>query len=116
MKNADCFLWKSKHSKNENYETNNRVIDVLFLQFEKQFIRDDESRKLIKDKRSKAWKKHKWNQHTLKLEQNGTSVPKLEQNGTNGTVSVSVSVSDSVSVSVSDKEKEINNIPSPLKK
>ena len=65
---------------------------------EPQIERDTDKWLDIKEKRSMAGKKHKGNQYVA-LEQrktNGTSVPFVEQNGTNGSVSVSVSVSDSV--------------------
>lgn len=78
----------------------------------------------IREKRSNAGKAHKGNQHTAseqmeQMQTKGTNVPSvstLEQNGTNGTVSVSVS--DNVSVdnnSVILKEKEDTKV-SPKKK
>lgn len=82
----------------------------------------------IREKRSNAGKAHKGNQHTAseqmeQMQTKGTNVPSvstLEQNGTNGTVSVSVSdnVSDNVSVdnnSVILKEKEDTIISSKKK-
>ena len=68
---------------------------------EPQIERDFDRWLDIREKRSNAGKLHKGNQYK-NVEQmehrqtNGTSVPTLEQDGTNGTVSVSVS--DSVSV------------------
>jgi hypothetical protein len=82
---------------------------MLAFNFAKTTLdKDREKYEDTRKKRSEAGKKHKGNQY-----KNGTSVPfdeQMEQNGTNGTVSVSVSdsvnVSDSVSVSV-------NNIAPP---
>lgn len=81
---------------------------------EPQIERDFDKWLDIREKRSNAGKSHKGNQYST-LEQtehkqtNGTNVPSLEQNGTNG----SVSVSDSVSVdnnSVILKEKDNTNV------
>lgn len=85
---------------------------------EPQIERDFDKWLDIREKRSNAGKAHRGNQYSV-MEQtehkqtNGTSVPTLKQNGTNGTVSVSDSVSDSVSVdnnSVILKEKENTNV------
>ena len=51
--------------------------------------RQQEKYKRICEKRREAGMKHKGNQYTRVLEQNGTNgtlVPKMEQNGTNGTI------------------------------
>lgn len=108
-------LFKAIYEYNVNKKnTLDGVLKLVFISFKKTFDRDEEKWEDITAKRSEAGKKHKGNQYTRKKEvengTNGTSVPKMEQNGTNGTVSVSVSdsvnVSDSVSVSV-------NNIAPP---
>lgn len=77
------------------------TLDIAFAFFKASIDRADEKWQDIKKKRSEAGKKHTGNQYTRtkKMEQ-------MEQNGTNGTVSVS----DSVSVSVSDSVSVINNI------
>lgn len=108
-------LFKAIYEYNVNKKnTLDGVLKLVFISFKKTFDRDEQKWEDITSKRSEAGKKHKGNQYTRKKETeigtNGTSVPKMEQNGTNGTVSVSVSdsvnVSDSVSVSV-------NNITPP---
>ena len=84
---------------------------------EPQIERDLDKWLDIREKRSIAGKKHTGNQHIRKLEQmeqvlsNGTNDNKMEQNGTNGTVSVTVS--DSVSVDNNNvvlKEKEDTDV------
>ena len=83
------------------------TLKVIFIPFKNSFDRDEEKWEEISKQRSEAGKRHTGNQYTR--QKNGTTVPicskkwnKMEQNGTNGTVSVSASVSDSVSVNVND--------------
>lgn len=87
---------------------------------EPQIERDFDKWLDIREKRSNAGKAHKGNQHsfveqTEQKQTNGTSVPTLEQNGTNGTVSVSDNVSVDNNNSVILKEKEDTKV-SPKKK
>ncbi len=49
------------------------------------FERADEKYQRTIERRREAGKKHKGNQYTRKMEQNGTKWNKMEQNGTNGT-------------------------------
>lgn len=68
----------------------------------------------VKNARSEAGKKHKGNQYSRnKMEQNGTTV---EQNGTNGTLSLPLSLNSSLSLSLSSpltlslaREREIKD-------
>ena len=111
-------LFKAIYEYNVNKKnTLDGVLKLVFISFKKTFDRDEEKWEDITAKRSEAGKKHKGNQYTRKkenemeqMEQVFQKWNKMEQNGTNGTVSVSVSdsvnVSDSVSVSV-------NNITPP---
>lgn len=90
---------------------------------EPQIERDFDKWLDIREKRSNAGKKHQGNQYskvkqTEQAQTNGTSVPTMEQNGTNGSVSVSVNVSDNVSVdnnSVILKEKSDTIVSSEKK-
>ena len=85
---------------------------MLAMSFiEPQIERDYDKWLDIKEKRSNAGKAHKGNQYTM-VEQmehkqaNGTNVPTLEQNGTNGTVSVDNISKDNVILKENLKEKE----------
>lgn len=78
------------------------ALKVIFIPFKTSFDRDDEKWENIRKVRAEAGKKHKGNQYTK-----GKKMEQMEQDGTNG--SVSVSVSDSVSVNVSDSVCVINN-------
>jgi len=111
----------------------NGALKLVFIPFKTAFDRDEDKWEDIINKRSEAGKRHTGNQYTRKKEKekengtNGTSVPieetidkkgenkikwinQMEQNGTNGTVSVSVS--DNVNVNVNDNVSvSVNNIP-----
>ena len=80
---------------------------IIFIPFKTAFDRDEIKWEETSKKRSEAGKKHTGNQYTRKKE-----MEQMEQNGTNGTVTVSVSdtvtVNDTVSESVS-----VNNIEPP---
>lgn len=108
-------LFKAIYEYNVNQkETLTGILKLVFIPFKTSFDRDEEKWEEIIEKRSEAGKKHTGNQYTRKKEKeigtNGTSVPKMEQNGTNGTVSVSVN--DSVSVNVNDSVSgSVNNKP-----
>ena len=88
------------------YNTTKKIIlkgslKIIFIPFKTSFDRDDEKWEKTRNARSEAGKRHTGNQHTRK---------KMEQNGTNGTVSVSGS--DNVSVNVSDSVSvSVNNTP-----
>ncbi len=112
-------------------------LKLIFIPFRNSFDRDEKKYDEIVEKRSNAGKNHTGNQYTRKKEReqmeqvfqsefdfenkdqsddkNDDFQKKLEQNGTNGTVSVSVSdsvnVSDSVSVSVN---KSVPNTHTPI--
>lgn len=76
------------------------TLKTLFLNIKNTLDRNDQKWEDIKKKRSEAGKKHTGNQYTRqKMEQ-------MEQNGTNGTVSVSENVNVNVSVSEKEKKKE----------
>ena len=112
-------LFKAIYEYNVNQkETLTGILKLVFIPFKTSFDRDEEKWEEIIEKRSEAGKKHTGNQYTRKKEKeigtNGTSVPKMEQNGTNGTVSVSdsVSVNDNVNVNVNDSVSvSVNNKP-----
>lgn len=59
----------------------------------KQLDEDNQKRNEIIQKRSEAWKRHTWNQYTMKdnrRKAQKNTVEQMEQNGTNGTVNVNV--------------------------
>lgn len=75
----------------------------------KQLDEDNQKRNEIIQKRSEAWKKHTWNQYTMKdnrRKAQKNTVEQMEQNGTNGTVNVNDNdnVNDNVNVNVNDNE------------
>ena len=78
---------------------------------EPQIERDFDKWLDIREKRSNAGKKHRGNQYSL-LEQaeqdetNGTSVPTLEQNGTNGTVTVTDTVTVEKDIVLYEERKD----------
>lgn len=83
------------------------MLAIVWAFFRQQLEIDIDKYEQIKKKRSEAGKRHKGNQHTNRT--NGTSVPSVEQNGTNGTVNVN----DNVNVNVNDNVNNnnvINNI------
>ena len=83
------------------------MLAIVWAFFKQQLDIDIDKYEQIKKKRSEAGKRHKGNQYTNKT--NGTSVPSVKQNGTNGTDNVN----DNVNVNVNDNVNNnnvINNI------
>lgn len=68
---------------------------------------DNQKRNEIIQKRSEAWKKHTWNQYTMKdnrRKAQKNTVEQMEQNGTNGTVNVNDNDNVNDNVNVNDNE------------
>ena len=94
----------------EVLDTDNRTLAFAFSMFQSSLDRNNEKYDRIVEKRREAGKRHKGNQYT-RNGTNGTSVPTMEQNGTNGTDRDrdSVRVRDSVSDRDRDRDRENNN-------
>jgi len=86
--------------------TQDQDILIAFMFIKNQLDIDSNKWEDIKQKRSEAGKRHNGNQYTKKMEQteaNGTLVPNVPTNGTNG--------SDNVNVNVNVNDNVINTIP-----
>lgn len=100
-------------------ETNLKgTLKTLFLGIKNTLDRNEQKWEEIRKKRSEAGKRHTGNQYTrTKQNEKQTNLEQMEQNGTNGTVSVSgsVNVNDNVSVSVSGSviNNNITTLPTP---
>ena len=92
----------------EVLDTDNRTLAFAFSMFQSSLDRNNEKYDRIVEKRREAGKRHKGNQYT-RNGTNGTSVPTMEQNGTNGTDRDRDSVRVRDSVSDRDRDRENNN-------
>ena len=85
----------------------------------KQLDEDNQKRNEIIQKRSEAWKRHTWNQYTMKDDRRKAqknTVEQMEQNGTNGTVNVNVNdnVNDNVNENNIKYQTEFDEISNEI--
>lgn len=83
----------------------------------KQLDEDNQKRNEIIQKRSEAWKRHTWNQYTMKdnrRKAQKNTVEQMEQNGTNGTVNVNDNVNDNVNENNIKYQTEFDEISNEI--